>query len=72
MVDLKEKALSLLSTTTVSFGADGATTLFTVPTGKRCVLHAVCIVAAADAGTTTCTVGQVGALTDFAAPSCIS
>lgn len=65
MVDLKEKAISLLSTTTVSFGADGQTTLFTVPSGKRCVLHAACVVAAADAGTTTATIGQVGALTDF-------
>lgn len=65
MVDLKEKAISLLSTTTVSFGADGQTNLYTVPAGKRCVLREVCIVAAADAGTTTCTVGQVGALTDF-------
>jgi hypothetical protein len=54
-----------LSKTTVTFGADGATTLYTVPTGFRCVLHKAVIIAAADAGTTTCTIGQVGALTDF-------
>lgn len=65
MVELNEKAIALLSTTTVSFGADGQTTLFTVPTGKRCVLHSARIVAAADAGTTTASIGQVGALTDF-------
>lgn len=62
---MKEKAITLLSTTTVSFGADGQTTLFTVPAGKRCVLRSACIIAAADAGTTTITIGQVGALTDF-------
>lgn len=65
MVDLKEKAISLLSEATVSFGADGQTNLFTVPAGKRCVLHGALVVAAADAGTTTISVGQVGALTDF-------
>lgn len=64
-MDLKEKSISLLSATTVTFGADGQTTLYTVPTGKRCVLSHAVIVAAADAGTTTITIGQVGALTDF-------
>jgi len=65
MAKLIEKSISLLSTTTVSFSANGQTTLYTVPTGKRCVLVHVIIVAAADAGTTTVTVGQVGTLTDF-------
>lgn len=65
MPNLKEKAASLLSTTSVSFGADGQTTIYTVPTGKRCVLRYLVIVAGADAGGTTVTVGQVGALTDF-------
>jgi len=66
MVDLKEKAISLLAEATVSFGADGQTNLFTVPAGKRCVLHGALVVAAADAGaTTTMSIGQVGALTDF-------
>lgn len=58
-------AVNLLSATTVTFGADGATTLFTVPAGKRCVLEKAIVIAAADAGTTTMTIGQVGALTDF-------
>ncbi|MFA5379693.1 MAG: hypothetical protein WC455_28300 [Dehalococcoidia bacterium] len=64
-MDLKEKSVGLLSSTTVTFGADGQTTLYTVPVGKRCILSHAVIVAAADAGTTTCTIGQVGALTDF-------
>jgi hypothetical protein len=64
-MDLKEKSIGLLSTTTVTFGADGQTTLYTVPVGKRCILDHAKIVAAADAGTTTITIGQVGTLTDF-------
>ncbi len=54
-----------LSKTTVSFAADGQTTLFTVPTGMRCIIDKVDVIAAADCGTTTVTIGQVGALTDF-------
>jgi len=65
LVNLKEKAVSLLSTTTVALNANAQTTLFTVPAGKRCVLDSALLVAGADAGTTTCTIGQVGALTDF-------
>ena len=56
---------TLLSTTTVTFAVDGATALYTVPAGKRCILDRAVIIAAADAGTTTVTIGQVGALTDF-------
>ena len=67
MVMLEQGAVALLSTTTVSFGADGQTTLYTVPVGKRCVLFGAMVVAAADCGTTTVTIGQVGALTDFLA-----
>jgi len=59
-------ALLLLSTTTVSFAADADTTLYTVPTGKRCILTHVIVVAAADAGaTTTLSIGADGAETDF-------
>jgi hypothetical protein len=65
LVELNEKAIAWLSTTTVSFAANGQTQLYVVPTGKRCVIKEICVIAAADAGTTTCTVGQVGALTDF-------
>lgn len=65
MADLKEKAISLLSSTTVALNAAAATTLFTVPNGKRCVLTHAILVAGADASTSVVTIGQVGALTDF-------
>jgi len=65
MADLKEKSIALLSTTTVAFNANAATTLYTVPVGKRCVLSHAVIIAGADASTTTASIGQVGALTDF-------
>jgi len=64
-VNLREKSVSLLSATTVSFAADADTTLYTVPTGKRCVLVCAVIVAAADAGATTISIGADGAETDF-------
>ena len=62
----------MLSSTTVSFGADGQTTLYTVPVGKRCVLSHARVIAAADVGATTCTIGQVGALTDFVPTNTLS
>lgn len=65
MADLKEKGCALLSTTTVTFAADGDTQLYTVPTGKRCVLSHAIIVAAADCGTTDISIGANGAETDF-------
>lgn len=56
----------LLSTTTVAFNADADTTLYTVPTGKRCILSHAIVVAAADVGaTTTVSIGQNTAETDF-------
>ena len=67
-VDLKEKCVSLLSTKTVSLIATGATTLFTVPTGKRCVLsHALVVCGSVASPTAVITFGQAGALTDFLA-----
>lgn len=66
MADLKEKSASLLSTTTVAFNANGDTTLYTVPTGKRLVLSHAIVVAGADAGaTTTISIGASGTTTDF-------
>lgn len=65
MAALKEKALTLLSTTTVSHASATQTTLFTVPVGKRCVLHSCVIVAAGNESTTAITIGQNGALTDW-------
>ena len=66
MPNLKEKADTLLSSTTVAFNANGQTTLYTVPTGKTAVLTKAVIIAAGDAGaTTTITIGRVGTLMDF-------
>jgi hypothetical protein len=56
---------TLLSTTTISLGADGNTTILTVPASRTAVLTKAYLVAAADAGTSTLTIGQAGALTDF-------
>lgn len=57
---------SLLSVTTVAFNANADTTLYTVPTGFRCVLHYAMVVAGADAGATTqLSIGADGAETDF-------
>ena len=63
---MKECAISLLSETTLDVTSTGQTTLYTVPTGKRCVLHCAVVVCGSAASTTaTLTFGQVGALTDF-------
>ena len=63
---MKECSLSLLSETTLDVTSTGATTLYTVPTGKRCVLHCAVVVCGTAASTTAViTFGQVGALTDF-------
>lgn len=63
----------LLSTTTVAFNADADTTLYTVPTGKRCVLSHAIVVAAGDAGaTTTVSIGQDTAETDFVPANTLS
>jgi hypothetical protein len=65
-MDLKEVSIALLSTTTLNVQATGATTLYTVPTGKRCVLHGATVICGSAASTTAIiTFGQVGALTDF-------
>lgn len=66
MADLKETSIALLSTTTVDFQSAAATTLFTVPTGKRCVLDHVKVICGTAASTTAgLTFGQSTALTDF-------
>jgi len=65
MADMKEKGLTLLSATTVALNAAAHTTLYTVPTGKRCILHSALLVAGADAGASTVSIGANGAETDF-------
>ena len=65
MSALNENAITLLSSTTVALNANGDTTLYTVPTGKRCILSHAILVAGADAGTSDISIGQNGAETDF-------
>jgi hypothetical protein len=73
MADLKEKSCSLLSTTTVAFNSNADTTLYTVPTGKRCILSHAIVVAGADAGaTTTISIGASGTTTDFVPANTLS
>lgn len=67
MADMKEKGVTLLSTTTVALNADADTTIYTVPSGKRCILHSAILVIGADASTTDVSIGQAGAETDFLA-----
>lgn len=73
MSALNENAITLLSATTVALNANGDTTLYTVPTGKRCILSHAILVAGADAGaTTTIAIGQDTAETDFLAANTLS
>lgn len=65
MVKAADKTIYLLSTTTVALNADADTTIYTVPTGKRCILSHAVLVAGADAGTSDISIGQDTAETDF-------
>jgi len=65
MAELNTLALTLLSATNVPLNADGQTTIYTVPTGKRCILSHALLVLGADAGTSDLSIGQNGATTDF-------
>ena len=67
MAALIENAVTLLSATTVSLAADAATVLYTVPTGKRCILSHAILVLGADAVTSDIQIGQNGATDDFVA-----
>ncbi|GAG95455.1 unnamed protein product [marine sediment metagenome] len=68
MADLKEKAVALLgSVDDVDLNDDASsTTIYTVPTGKKCVLdHVRLRNISGNCTNATCTVGKSGALTDF-------
>jgi len=65
MASQKEVAISLLATGTIALDAAAAVTLYTVPTGKTCILDKLMIVSSAAMGATTLTVGRSTALTDF-------
>lgn len=72
-MDLTTVGVTLLSTTTLALNANADTTIYTVPTGKRCVLSHAVLVAGADAGaTTTLAIGADGAETDFLAANTLS
>jgi len=62
---LPDNAISLLSTTIVPLNANGDTAIYTVPTGKTCILSHGVLVGGADAGTSDISIGQNGAETDF-------
>ncbi len=73
MTQIEKWSIALLSATTVAFNADAHTTLYTVPSGKRCVLHSAIVVAGADAGATTAvSIGANGSETDFVGSSVLS
>lgn len=64
-MELRENAVTLISTTEVDFSGTGQTTLYTVPTGKIFIPVMAIIRAGSDAGITDVTFGRVGALTDW-------
>lgn len=65
-IDNKSNSIKLLSTTNVSFAVNADTTIYTVPSNKRCVLLHAIVVAGSDAGaTTTVSIGADGAETNF-------
>lgn len=65
-MELNENAITLLNSVTVALNADADITIYTVPTGKRCILSHAILVAGADAGaTTTISIGANGTETDF-------
>lgn len=73
MADVKEKVIALLSSTTIAFNGNGETVLYTVPVGVRCTLFFAEVIAGADAGaTTTLSIGQNGATTDFVPANTLS
>ena len=63
----------MISSTTVSFSANGDTVLYTVPPNKALVLTKAVVTAGADAGaTTTISVGQSTSTTDFVPANTLS
>lgn len=64
-MELKENALTKISSTTVDFSGVGQTTLYTVPTGKLFIPVFAVIRCGSDAGNTDVTLGRSGSLTDF-------
>lgn len=68
-----DDTVKMLSKTNVAFNANGDTTLYTVPSNKRCVLSHAIVVAGSDAGaTTTVAIGQDTAETNFVPANTLS
>lgn len=59
------KNVALLSRTTVSLAANADTVIYTVPSGRSCVLCYAKLRAGANANSTDVSIGQNGAETDF-------
>jgi hypothetical protein len=55
----------LLSSTVLSLAGNGATTIFTVPTGKTLLINYAFLVGGSSASTSTLSIGQSGTPTDF-------
>lgn len=65
MSALNENAVTLLSTTTVDHSGTGQTTLYTVPTGKSCLICFIIIKAAGDEAATDITIGKTASWDDY-------
>lgn len=66
MADVKEKAITLLSSTSVDFSGAAQTTLYTVPAGKSCIITHAVIVVGGDAGETDITIGVTASWDNWA------
>lgn len=68
-----DDSVKLLSTTNVAFNVNADTTIYTVPSNRRCVLSFAMVVAGSDAGaTTTLAIGADGAETNFVPANTLS
>ena len=69
---LRQDADSMLTTVNVPLNANADVTVYTVPTGKSLVLTKAVLIAGADAGTTTLSMGQSSSGVDFLANNTLS
>ena len=65
MAELREGAITLLSSTTVALNGDASTTIYTVPVGKTCILAYAELEVGADAVSTDISIGASAGGTDF-------
>ncbi len=65
MAELRESAITLLSSTIVSLAANASTTIYTVPVGKTCILAYAELEMGADPNATDVSIGITAAGTDF-------